>query len=188
MRQWVRLRLDLSDFDDARVEPVLARCRRAGVRFATVAELGDDEGCRRLLYELNRACSADIPGRGEFYTWEQYLADRIDTRSYDPTGVAIALDGARWVGMAATSIRPTAEIAAAEVASSPTTARLSAFAEMTGVVRGYRRRGIAVSLKLCSIRWAQATGVSTMRTCHHPGNARMIEVNRRLGFVDDCPG
>jgi hypothetical protein len=34
-----------------------------------MAGIGDTAGSRR---ELNKACSADIPGRGEFYTFDDY--------------------------------------------------------------------------------------------------------------------
>ena len=43
-----------------------------------MADLGDTAGCRRALYELNKTCSADIPERGEFYTFHEYIDDRIE--------------------------------------------------------------------------------------------------------------
>ncbi|WP_330300500.1 hypothetical protein [Streptomyces sp. NBC_00503] len=44
------------------------------------------------------------PGRGEFYTFDAHLAERIDTATY-PKGVVLVLDGGTWIGMAATSLQ-----------------------------------------------------------------------------------
>jgi len=116
---WLRLKLDLETFDDAAFEHCLQRCRDAGLEFTDMAELGDTAAHRRALYELNKTCSADIPQRGEFYTFDEYLAERIDIPSYDPRGVVLAIERTRWVGMSATSLLP---------------AEGCAFSEMTGVL------------------------------------------------------
>ncbi|MFC4060763.1 GNAT family N-acetyltransferase [Planomonospora corallina] len=169
--EWVRLKLDLDAFDDARFEPYLHNCRQTGIEFTTMAAVGDTADHRRALYELNRTCSADIPGRGEFYTFDEYLAQRIEIPAYDPRGVVLALGGGSWVGMAVTSIRPGGH----------------AFSEMTGVLAGHRGRGISLAMKLLAVRYARSSGVRWLRTLHHPGNASAIGMNRRLGFVDDEP-
>ncbi|KND42592.1 hypothetical protein IQ64_22935 [Streptomyces stelliscabiei] len=92
--------------------------------------------------------------------------------AYDPRGVVLALDsldGDRWIGMAATSDR-----------------RRSGFVfnEMTGVRAPHRGRGISVAMKTFGIGFAGICGVSTVRTVHHPANARAIAMNRTLGYVD----
>ena len=81
---WVRLQLDLDTFDEAGFVANLQRCQESGITFTTMARLGDTAECRRALYELNKTCSADIPERGEFYTFDEYLAERIETRLHDP--------------------------------------------------------------------------------------------------------
>ncbi|MGW2934134.1 GNAT family N-acetyltransferase [Streptomyces sp. NPDC001156] len=169
--EWVRLKLDLDVFDDARFELYLRSCRQAGVEFTTMAAVGDAARHRRALYDLNRTCSADIPGPGEFHTFDEYLAQRIETPTYDPRGVVLAVDGGSWVGMAATSIRPEGH----------------AFSEMTGVLASHRGRGLSLAMKLLAIEYARSAGVRWLRTIHHPGNAPAIGMNRRLGFVDDAP-
>ena len=104
--EWVRLQLDLEAFEDARFEPYLQGCRQSGIDFTTMADLGDTADCRRSLYELNKTCSADIPERGEFYTFDEYLNDRIEIPTYHPRGVVLAISNGVWIGMAATSLRP----------------------------------------------------------------------------------
>lgn len=169
--EWVRLKLDLESFDDARFESYLIRCEQAGIEFTTMAAIGDTGEHRRALYELNKTCSGDIPNRGPFFTLGEYLAQRIDTPTYDPRGVVLALDGGSWIGMAATTIRPEGY----------------AFSEMTGVLADYRGRGLSLAMKLQAIRYARSFGVRWLRALHHPDNISAIGMNRRLGFVDDVP-
>ncbi|MFC9606367.1 GNAT family N-acetyltransferase [Streptomyces niveus] len=169
--EWVRLKLDLDAFDDARFEPYLQRCWQTGIELTTMATVGDTAEHRRALYDLNKKCSADIPERGEFYTYDEYLTQRIETPTYDPHGVVLALDGGTWVGMATTSIQPEGH----------------AFSEMTGLLAGHRGRGISLAMKLLAIGFARSHGTRWLRTFHHPDNATAIGMNRRLGFVSDEP-
>lgn len=149
--EWVRLKLDLEAFDDAGFEPYLLRCRDAGCDFTSLARVGDTASHRRALYELNKTCSADIPERGEFYTFEEYLATRIDTPTFDPQGVILAMDKDGWVGFSTTSIQR---------------AESYAFSEMTGVLPSHRGRGISLALKTAGrrlraqVRYAMAADVS----------------------------
>jgi len=167
---WVRLQLDIDAFDEAQFVPYEQRCRRSGVDFATMSDLGDTAECRRALYELNKTCSAGIPERGEFCTFQEYLAERIDTPAYDARGIVVAMRNDGWTGMAATSLHPAAGYA---------------FSEMTGVLAAHRGRGLSLALKLLAIRFARSSGYRWLRTLHHPGNASAIGMNRRLGFVDE---
>ncbi|QHY93666.1 Acetyltransferase (GNAT) family protein [Streptomyces sp. S4.7] len=136
-----------------------------------MAAVGDTAEHRRALYDLNSTCSADIPQRGEFYTFGEYVTQRIETPAYDPRGVVLALDGGSWIGMATTSIQPEGH----------------AFSEMTGLLAGYRGRGISLAMKLLAIGFARSQGARRLRTFHHPDNAAAIGMNRRLGFVNDEP-
>lgn len=167
---WVRLQLDLDKFDETQFVAHLRQCQQSGIKFTTMANLGDTAECRRALYELNKTCSADIPERGEFYTFEEYLAERIETRNYEPSGVVLAVSDGAWVGMATTSLRE---------------AEGYAFSEMTGVLATHRGQGISLAMKLLAIRFARSSGYHWLRTFHHPRNANAIGMNRRLGFVDE---
>lgn len=161
--EWVRLMLDLSSFDAASFPET-----QGELAFTTLAELGDTAEHRRKLYELNKTCAADIPERGEFYSFEEYLAVRIEVPGYDAAGVVVALDGTEWVGFSMTSIRPG-----------------FAFSEMTGVLAQYRGRGISLALKVLAIEFARKSGRRWLRAFHHPANAAAIGMNRRLGFFSD---
>jgi hypothetical protein len=167
--EWIRLQLDVTDFDLARFRPYVDKCRTSGIRLTTLSELGDTPENRRALYELNKECSADIPERGEFHTFDEYHRLRIDVPSYDPRGVVLALDGEEWIGMAATSDHRGSGYV---------------FNEMTGVRAGHRGRGVSIAMKTFGIGFAGLCGVSTIRTLHHPANTPAIAMNRTLGYVD----
>ena len=161
--------LDVETFEAAAFDDIVAHCLRAGIVFATIEQLGDHESNHRRLYELNRVCSADIPERGDFYTYAEYRAARIEQDSYNPNLIVLALDAGEWVGMSAASDHRRDGYA---------------FNEMTGVVRSHRRRGIAIAMKVMVIQRARELGMTTIRTFHHPANEAPIAVNKRLGYVD----
>lgn len=170
---WVKLELDLATFDPKPWDSLLDSIDATGITMSTLAELGATEQHLRKMYELNAVCSADIPGRGTFHTWEEYRRLRIDVDSFDPRGVVIAYRGSdpsgEWIGMAATSTHPSAGYL---------------FKEMTGVLRSERRHGLATAMKVRNAEFGDVVGLTNLRTVHHPGNAAMIELNRRLGYVD----
>ncbi|GAA2362928.1 GNAT family N-acetyltransferase [Nonomuraea africana] len=168
MVDWVRLELHVDTFDEATFEPYLHRAQESGITFTTMAELGDTPAHRRALYDLNRTCSADIPDRGEFYTYEEYVAQRIDVPAFTPEGVALALLDGTWIGMSATSLHP---------------GKGHAFSEMTGVLAPHRGLGLSLALKLLAIRFVRSSGYERLTTVHHPRNASAIAMNHRLGFV-----
>jgi GNAT superfamily N-acetyltransferase len=60
-----------------------------------------------------------------------------------------------------------------------------AFTEDTSVVREHRRRGLALLVKAESLRWlaAERPDVTVVHTSNHATNTDMLEINRRLGFV-----
>jgi hypothetical protein len=167
-RRTVKLALDLKDFDDTPFRHSLKRCSEEGIQFTSMNELGDTERHRRKLYELNKTCSKDIPARGTFFTFDEFC-DRRFGDTYDPAGALIAIDQDSWIGMAATSNH---------------SERGFAFNEMTGVLREYRRRGIALALKLLSIRFASSLPVRWVYTIQDIENTAAIDMNLRLGYQD----
>ncbi len=164
---WVKLELDVAGFDQDRFEQYVTKCQSEGLHFMTLADLRDTPEHRRALYELNKECAADIPERGDFYSFDEYVERRFEVASYDPRGVVIALDGESWVGMAATSRHED-----------------FMFNEMTGVRTGYRGQGISIAMKTFGMAFVKECGASRIRTFHHPANASAIAMNRKMGFVD----
>lgn len=54
----------------------------------------------------------------------------------------------------------------------------------TGTLGAYRGRGLALAVKLGSIRWAAEHGIESMVTTNDETNAPMLAINRRLGYVE----
>lgn len=165
----VKLQLDVQSFDPHLWQHYVSSSEQSGIEFHTLAELGDTEVNRRRLYELNKVCSADIPGRGPFYSYEQYRESRLQADTYTPAGIILAIEGDTWVGMSAASYHKEQNFV---------------FNEMTGVLREYRRRGIATALKVLSIQFAASLGVPVIHTFHAAANVAAIAMNRRLGYTD----
>jgi RimJ/RimL family protein N-acetyltransferase len=166
---WVRLELDVGSFDATAFTTILSDVEASGIRLTTLAELGNAAEQQRSLYELNAECSADIPNRGPFHSWAEYKRVRLEVPSFHADGVTLAIHGDTWVGMSAMSHRDGYDYA---------------FSEMTGVVRSHRHRGLALAMKVAGMTFVRDLGVSTVRTVHHPGNQAMINLNRKLGYVD----
>lgn len=53
----------------------------------------------------------------------------------------------------------------------------------TGTLPAFRGRGLGLAVKLASIDWAAASGITAMVTTNDERNAPMLAINRRLGYV-----
>lgn len=110
----------------------------------------------------------DIPGRGEFSATDEFCQKRYGEH-YDPSGVIIGVSEGDWIGMCATSNHSDKGFC---------------LNEMTGVTKVYRRRGIALALKLMGIRYAKGVGAQKVYTIQDTQNSSAIAMNRKLGYVD----
>ena len=164
----VKLKLAVSGFDETPYLPLFALCERSGIEFESMLSLGDTGEQHRALYALNKTCSSDIPNRGEFFTFEEFVERRFGAH-YDPRGVIVARHGEQWIGMTAISNWQENGFG---------------FNEMTGVIRAYRRQGIAMALKVLGVLYAQHLSLSTLYTLHDADNTAAIAMNRKLGYVD----
>ena len=158
-----------ASFDASKLASYIERCLREGFTFSSISDLGDDDVSRGKLFELNRKCSADITGRGAFYTRDEYFVERIDVTTYNPRGVMIAGQSDQWLGMAAIS---------------DCSEKGYVFGAMTGVRHDFRGRGIAMAMKVLGVSFVRECRVDVVRTVHHPENSSMIALNKRLGYVE----
>lgn len=169
MRLWtseLSLRtLDIEQFQNQAAHP-------AGIRIASLAELrAADPDANQHIYELWSIVRADVPiAPGEVrqpLPFEEWQA-RQERPSLLPHGYFIALDGEHYVGL--TQLWATDE---------PDLLRTG----LTAVRAEYRRRGIALSLKLHALRWAVEAGYRRVQTDNASTNTGMLAINDRLGFV-----
>ena len=163
--------LDLSTFDGERFQGSIAA---TGLRYATLADLPDNEATERELYTFWFATVPDQPGyvathAAPFEAWRQRVLGSTTTLR---DCIWVAMDGDRIVGATKTSWK------------APTR---TMYTDYTGVLREFRGRGVALALKLLSIETAQRYGAAYMRTNNSEKNAPMLAVNRKLGYQDQ-PG
>lgn len=171
MRSW-ESRLAVADFDPSPFAGATARTAAGGITIRTIPELAGDPDRDRQLYELDEELLADVPSP-EPHTpvpFGQFVARRLGDPELIPEAYFIALDDATG-----------------EYAGMGQLWRNSASADLynglTAVRRAYRRRGIALALKLRGIAYAQAVGAPTIKTWNEMNNRGMLALNEALGFV-----
>ena len=166
-------RLQLADFDEQRFAGAVARAEAEGIRFLTLADLGDTDEARRKLYDLNAALVRDIPGHdSDFMPFEQFQKTVCSASWYRPDGQIVAVIGDSWIGMAAVGYFANTN---------------SMYNMFTGVDPAWRGRGIALALKLLAISCARRYGAEYISTNNDSENAPMLAINRTLGYQPE-PG
>jgi GNAT superfamily N-acetyltransferase len=161
--------LYLTDFDASRFTGVIETVAASGVRFATLAELGNTLENQRKLYDLNRLCNTDNPaheGWG-FEDFETFRARVFEDAEFRADAQIIALDGEQWIGLSCLTYYEEAN---------------AMYNRFTGVRPAYRGRHIALALKLLAIQCAQRYGIDYIVTNNDSENEPMLAINRRLGY------
>lgn len=158
----------LDTFDAARFVGIVDQVRESGIRFFTMADVGDSDESLRKLYDINRITYYDVPGfEGEWAPFEEFRKWVSRSSWYRPDGQIIAAAGEEWVGVAAVRHMIDSN---------------SMYNLMTGVDRRYRSRKIALALKLLAIEWARRYETRYIRTNNDSKNAPMLAINRKLGY------
>jgi mycothiol synthase len=145
------------------IEPAVAA--PDGIEFVTVAER--PELWRAAYDPLGLQAFADMAlDRPLVASIEQWERDWLDS----PEATFLALADGEIVGMAGLQ-RDDDEPERAENA-------------LTAVLRGWRRRGIAMALKRTTLAFAAANGIGEVYTWTQQGNVAMRRLNERLGYVE----
>jgi hypothetical protein len=157
--------VQLADFAD-----VLQTVQRQGVHFVTLTHvMASDPNWQHNIWQLFTKIERDIPlPHPEPPTPFEEYAEYYTGDDFRPDSWAIAVDEtAGYVGMCVVNVmrkRPH-----------------GLFAGITGVIRSHRRRRNATALKLCSIRYAQENGFTTIYTDNEENNP-MLQLNLEIGF------
>lgn len=172
--QQIDTTLDVPAFDATPYAAEIQRLAKGGIHIKSLADLMEsDPDWEQKLYELQSVARRDIPRKPgvkatdiTIEQWRKYTF----TSDLRPAlwMVAVADDG-QYVGTGNLWIRDPA----GKVGDNG----------FLGVLRPYRRRGIARILKVTLIRAAQKEGVNTINTGNETNNP-MLQLNLQLGFVE----
>ncbi len=169
-RSWESV-LDLKTVDPSWFAGIEKRVESQGIRIQTLAELSGTPDWDRKLYEVFCHVERDMPATMEYVKppFEDFAKRVFESPRLVPEALQIAMDGDRVVGISHTEPETGAE--------------KTFITQTTGVLRDYRRRGIATAMKLRGIVHAKAAGAWRLRTYNDATNRAMLSINERLGFV-----
>jgi RimJ/RimL family protein N-acetyltransferase len=169
----IEMMLDLDRWNDKLYEPILNSLQEQGFRFTSMAEEGDTQAARRMLYALNNGAAATDPGSDGIPPWstfEEFEQDVCGSSWYHPDAQMVAIDthAGEWAAMSAITVFDGSD---------------HAYNLFTGTDIRYRGRKLAQAVKTLALRRARKFGVSTVRTSHTSKNEPMIAIDTKLGYV-----
>lgn len=134
-----------------------------------VVPLGQARHRERDLYEICVAGEIDMPGDEPEteLSFDHWLQDDYGSPALSDEGSFVALEGERAVSLAFLTVDPERRVA---------------YNQMTATLPGFRRRGLALAVKLAAARWAAENGYERIVTENESTNAGMLAVNERLGY------
>ena len=159
--------LDLISFDETQFLPDIAGLESTGIRFCALSDFPDTPETRHKLYDLNTSDMLENANTSTPWTFSIFEKSVFQAPWFRPEGQLLAVDGDQWIGMAAVGLPPETN---------------NAYNEYTGVLRPYRRRGIATSLKVLAARYARQNGAQKLLTDSNMRNAPILAINRKLGY------
>jgi len=137
----------------------LPELEAGGLRLATLAETLDRV---EALFERCRAGEVDLPDDLVEWKW-----DELGHPNLSLEGSFAVLDGEQPVSLGFLTVDPERRIA---------------YNLLTATLPGYRRRGLALLVKLATARWAAANGIERLLTENDRENIPMLELNDSLGY------
>jgi GNAT superfamily N-acetyltransferase len=164
--------LDLTAFDAAAWQPHLTDLVAQNLRVCSLEELGlHDPDVRQRVYGLWREVRQDVPipeeeTRSDPMSFEAFWEEMHGPGLFPP-GYFIALDGDEYVGTSQLFLSPLQGVLRTG---------------LTAVRRAYRRRGIALGLKVCALSFARSLGYERVVTDNAAVNEGMLAINGALGF------
>ena len=169
MREW-ESKLDVSAFDFAPHEDLDAKLLEQGIELRSLAELMDEPGIERKLYDLEVILGDDVPAADTHTapSFESFVERTFSSPNLLAEAYTIAIHDGELVGLSALWKGQADEVIQTG---------------LTGVRREYRRKGIATAMKVRGIRWCAEHGHATIRTENEQNNVGMLGINMALGFV-----
>jgi GNAT superfamily N-acetyltransferase len=130
-----------------------------GLRLATLAETLPEV---EELFQRCRAGEVDLPPDLVEWKW-----DELELPNLSLEGSFVVLDGEQPVSLGFLTVDPE---------------RRLAYNVLTATLPAYRRRGLALLVKLATTRWAAENGIERLLTENDRENSPMLELNDSLGY------
>lgn len=165
----IELRLPVDTFDTNAFSGLDDKLASKGIAIRSWPELADDPERDRKLFELRNEVDQETPFAHPVtpVDFEWFYQRIVGNPKLKQDGLFVATCDDDYVGMSA--------LYAGWVDHTLSTG-------LTGVKADYRRKGIALGLKVHAIRYAQEHGYPVIRTWNAASNQGMLSVNTRLGF------
>ncbi|HEU5316074.1 MAG TPA: GNAT family N-acetyltransferase [Chloroflexota bacterium] len=173
-RYW-ESRLEVAAFDFEPFSTAEGRAASEGITLTTMAaelaQRGPTEEMLRAIYEMEVAAFMDVPfpdpatafHYDDWKKWTLESPNRLDEAYF------LAKDGEKYVGVSNMHTNP----------EHPGVI----FQGFTGVIREYRGKGVAMALKMQTVKYARANGYREIRTGNNTRNRPMLRINEAMGFV-----
>ena len=170
MKYW-ESRLDVPAFDFGPWVGKIEAVEALGFGIKSLKELEADLEHKQKLYDLWLEARLDVPRPDELsvVSFEEYCKWVFDSHYYLPEGHFVAIDQSTGQYVALSTLWKT----------DGNYLRTG----LTGTRRAFRRKGLALALKLKAIAFARAYGAQEIRTGNEAGNRAMLSINEALGFV-----
>lgn len=168
-REW-ELRLPVEEVDTASFLSVLKRVQEQGIVIVTLLEEREhDRDYLRKVYELSNAILADVPMPDQWtgLSFEEFER-QFNYPGLLPEAYFIAKHGDLYIGRS--------DLWRLEAEPD----RL--YQGVTGVLREYRRKGVATALKVKAIEYTKQHGYKFITTWNDSENVAMLSLNEKLGF------
>ncbi len=161
-----RLDVPLFDASSYNLEPKLAA---EGIEIKNWLELEREPEYQRKIYDLHCTLDLDVPMVGEYTkpTFERFKQNHFDDGRMELKGSMIALHNDKFIGI-----------------HELYTSKADDFLHigLTGVLADYRKKGIAIAMKIRGIEYAKKAGFKIQSTWNESNNVGMLAINDKLGF------
>jgi GNAT superfamily N-acetyltransferase len=171
-------KLDLKKFDFTKFDDSAPKLKAEGIVLTTlgheIENLRFEKAYHKVkrAYEMSNECAKDIPTPDGVtpFSFERFLDLTVASPTTDLKSFQLALHGEKYIGLSHLIIAEKDPVI---------------YQALTGILREYRRKGIALALKLQGIRYAITKGFPFIRTNNDTVNTGMLAINRALGFVPE---
>lgn len=162
--------LNVPEFDPAPYTKLLDKLAGEGIEIISLADLSKrDADWQKRIYDLEMTTNQDVPSPHPFSPspFALYAQREFEDPEFMPEGWFVAVAGGQYVGTTTLDkVNEDADLLQTK---------------FTGVRRDYRRRGIALALKVRAIQFAQSLGSRLILTNNEENNP-MFQLNLALGF------